>query len=50
MSLCTALEGFRRERATVLPVTPGQCRNTLLDEVSRNDVLLAIQDRLTFPK
>jgi chloride channel protein, CIC family len=50
MTLCTALEGFLRERATVLPVTPGQWRNTLLGEVSRHDVLLAIQDRLTFPK
>jgi CBS domain-containing protein len=50
MSLCTALDGFLRERATVLPVTPGQWRNTLLGEVSRSDVLLAIQDRLTYPK
>ncbi len=50
MSLCTALEGFLRERATVLPVTPGQWRNSLLGEVSRSDVLLAIQDRLTYPK
>jgi CBS domain-containing protein len=50
MTLCTALEGFLSERATVLPVTPGQWRNTLLGEVSRHDVLLAIQDRLTFPK
>ncbi|MBS0422111.1 MAG: ClcB-like voltage-gated chloride channel protein [Proteobacteria bacterium] len=50
MSLCAALDGFLREQTTVLPVTPGQWRNTLLGEVSRNDVLLAIQDRLTFPK
>ena len=50
MSLCAALDGFLREQATVLPVTPGQWRNTLLGEVSRHDVLLAIQDRLTFPK
>lgn len=50
MSLCTALDGFLRERATVLPVTPGQWRNSLLGEVSRSDVLLAIQDRLTYPK
>jgi len=50
MTLCAALEGFLRENATVLPVTPGQWRNTLLGEVSRSDVLLAIQDRLTFPK
>jgi len=45
-----ALDGFLREQATVLPVTPGQWRNTLLGEVSRHDVLLAIQDRLTYPK
>jgi len=50
MSLCMALDGFLREQATVLPVTPGQWRNTLLGEVSRHDVLLAIQDRLTYPK
>jgi chloride channel protein, CIC family len=50
MSLTTALEAFLREQATVLPVTPGQWRNTLLGEVSRSDVLLAIQDRLTYPK
>jgi CIC family chloride channel protein len=50
MPLCTALDGFLREQATVLPVTPGQWRNTLLGEVSRHDVLLAIQDRLTYPK
>lgn len=50
MSLCVALDGFLRERATVLPVTAGQWRNTLLGEVSRNDVLLAIRDRLTYPK
>jgi hypothetical protein len=35
---------------TVLPVTPDQWRNTLLGEVSRHDVLLAIQDQLTYPK
>jgi CIC family chloride channel protein len=50
MPLTTALEAFLREQATVLPVTPGQWRNTLLGEVARNDVLLAIQDRLTYPK
>ncbi len=50
MSLCSALDGFLREQATVLPVTPGQWRNSLLGEVSRNDVLLAIQDRLNYPK
>jgi CIC family chloride channel protein len=50
MPLTTALEAFLREQVTVLPVTPGQWRNTLLGEVSRSDVLLAIQDRLTYPK
>jgi chloride channel protein, CIC family len=50
MPLTAALEAFLREQATVLPVTPGQWRNTLLGEVSRSDVMLAIQDRLTYPK
>ena len=50
MALCTALDGFLREQTTVLPVTPGQWRNNLIGEVSRRDVLLAIQDRLTYPK
>jgi chloride channel protein, CIC family len=50
MPLTTALEAFLREQATVLPVTPGQWRNTLLGEVARNDLMLAIQDRLTYPK
>jgi predicted transcriptional regulator len=50
MALGTALDGFLRENATVLPVTLGQWRNTLIGEVSRSDVLLAIQDRLTYPK
>jgi hypothetical protein len=46
MTLGTALDGFLREQATVLPVTAGQWRSTLLGEVARNDVLLAIRDRL----
>jgi CIC family chloride channel protein len=50
MPLGTALDGFLRERVTVLPVTLGQWRNTLIGEVTRSDVLLAIQDRLTYPK
>jgi hypothetical protein len=50
MSLCQALDGFLREETTVLPVTPGQWRNNLMGEVYRRDVLLAIQDRLTYPK
>ena len=49
MPLWEALDGFLREQATSLPVTPGQWRHTLLGEVSRSDVLLAIQDRLTYP-
>jgi chloride channel protein, CIC family len=50
MALSVALEGFLREQATVLPVTSDQWRNTLLGEVSRHDLLLAIQDRMTYPK
>ena len=50
MPLCTALDGFLREQVTVLPVTPDRWRNTLLGEVSRHDLLLAIQDQLTYPK
>jgi chloride channel protein, CIC family len=50
MSLCSALDGFLREQATVLPVTPDQWRNSLIGEVSRRDVLLAIQDRSTYHK
>jgi CIC family chloride channel protein len=50
MSLSAALEGFLREQVAVLPVTPGQWHSTLLGEVSRHDLLLAVQDRLTYPK
>ncbi len=50
MALGTALDGFLREQATVLPVTLGPWRNSLVGEVSRRDVLLAIQDRLTVRK
>ena len=50
LPLCAALDVFLREQVTVLPVTPDQWRNTLLGEVSRHDVLLAIQDQLTYPK
>jgi hypothetical protein len=39
-----------RQQATTLPVTPDQWRNSLLGEVSRNDLLLAIQDRMSYPK
>ncbi len=50
MSLTEALDGFLREKVRTLPVTPGQWRHTLLGEVSRDDVLLAIRDRLTVTK
>jgi CBS domain-containing protein len=50
MSLTEALDGFLREKARTLPVTPGQWRHTLIGEVSRDDVLLAIRDRLTVRK
>jgi CIC family chloride channel protein len=50
MTLSAALEGFLREQVTTLPVTPDQWRNTLLGEVSRQDLLLAIHDRMTYPK
>jgi CIC family chloride channel protein len=47
MSLTDALEVFLRERATVLPLTSGQWHTRLLGEVSRHDLLLAIQERLS---
>ncbi len=50
MSLSAALEGFLRERTATLPVTSDQWRNALLGEVSRADLLLAIQDRMTYPQ
>jgi chloride channel protein, CIC family len=50
MSLSAALEGFLHEHATALPVTPDQWRNTLLGEISRQDLLLAIRDRMTYPQ
>jgi len=50
MALSAALEGFLREQATTLPVVTDQWRNSLLGEVSRADLLLAIQDRMTYPK
>ena len=46
MSLAVALDGFLREQAKVLPVTAGQWHMTLLGEVSRHDLLLAVQDRI----
>jgi chloride channel protein, CIC family len=48
MELGAALDEFLRAQSGVLPVIQGEWRNTLVGEVSRHDVLLAIQDRLTF--
>jgi CIC family chloride channel protein len=45
-SLTAALELFLRENVTALPVTSGPWRTTLLGEVSRHDLLLALQDRM----
>ncbi|MBV8144521.1 MAG: ClcB-like voltage-gated chloride channel protein [Gammaproteobacteria bacterium] len=50
LPLSAALEGFLREQAATLPVVSDQWRNALLGEVSRADLLLAIQDRMTYPK
>jgi CIC family chloride channel protein len=47
MSLATALDGFLRQQVKVLPVTAGQWHMTLLGEVSRHDLLLAVQDRIS---
>ena len=49
-ALGLALDEFLRAESPVLPVTRGEWRNVLVGEVSRHDVLLAIQDRLTFPR
>ncbi len=46
MSLGVALDVFLRARANVLPVTGGEWRSNLLGEISRQDVLLAMQDRM----
>jgi len=46
LSLGAALDVFLRASASTLPVTGGQWRNNLLGEVSRQDVLLAMQDRM----
>jgi CIC family chloride channel protein len=47
MSLTAALEVFLRENETVLPVIAGAWRTTLLGEIARHDLLLAVQDRMT---
>ncbi len=46
MSLTSALDVFLTQRAKVLPVTAGHWHTTLLGEVSRHDLLLALQDRI----
>lgn len=46
MSLATALDGFLRQQVKTLPVTAGHWHTTLLGEVSRHDLLLALQDRI----
>ena len=46
MTLAAALDGFLREQVKALPVTAGQWHMTLLGEVSRHDLLLAVQDRI----
>ncbi len=46
MPLATALDGFLREQVKSLPVAAGQWHSTLLGEVSRHDLLLALQDRI----
>lgn len=45
-SLTSALDGFLRERVKTLPVTTGQWDTTLVGQVSRHDLLLALHDRL----
>ena len=47
LSLTAALELFLRENVTALPVTSGPWRTTLLGEVLRHDLLLALQDRIS---
>jgi CBS domain-containing protein len=47
MSLTSALELFLRENETVLPVISGAWRTTLLGEIARHDLMLAVQDRMT---
>ncbi len=47
MALGAALDAFLRTDARALPVTSGQWRPTLLGQVSRGDLLLAVQDRMS---
>ncbi len=46
LGLTAALEIFLREDASVLPVIASQWRATLQGELSRNDLMLALQERL----
>jgi CIC family chloride channel protein len=46
LSLGAALDVFLKARANSLPVIGGEWRNNLLGEISRQDVLLAMQDRM----
>ncbi len=47
LSLTAALERFLRDNVTVLPVVAGPWRITLLGVVSRHDLLLALQERMS---
>ncbi len=47
MPLGAALDAFLRANARVLPVTSGQWQAILIGEVSRHDLLLAVQDRMS---
>jgi CIC family chloride channel protein len=49
MPLGAALDAFLRTDALTLPVTSGQWQTTLLGEVSRRDLLLAISDQFGRP-
>ncbi len=47
MALGAALDVFLRTDARALPVTSGQWRPTLIGQVLRRDLLLAVQDRMS---
>ncbi len=47
LSLTAALELFLRDNVTTLPVVSGRWRARLLGVISRHDLLLALQDRLS---
>ena len=46
LGLTAALDLFLREDSAVLPIVASQWRATLQGELSRNDLMLALQDRL----